>query len=198
MLPFLDEKELKELASEINRSPTDEVDGLTMSSLLPFLDDDDLYDIALERAKMDKSITGFFPFMDDDDLARLAKNKDIRIDLKAIIPFLDEDEVKDVIIRLIENGDTADLVHYLPFADEDDLEPIMISYAKSGKDPYVFYPFVEDDALSDLLSLVLKGVLLNIDLDKLYPFLDDDDIERLFEAYLKQKGKGTEIMIRKR
>lgn len=140
--------------------------------MLPFLESEDLYELALEIL-----------------------NGNVDVNLVAILPFMDEDDVDKICADLANNPQWAEkvnLVALYPFASEEYIDKLFESQAKQGKIDNAALPFVSDEALHELVLLYIDNPNLNIDLDALYPFLDSDDISLLFKAYLKNNKKHKE------
>ena len=96
MLPFLDSDDLLEVARGV-------VDGLekyediSLISLLPFMDEDDVDEIAVDVYLKEGSIQAILPFVSEEkagELARIAVEREDDIDLVAIVPFMDEDDIE--------------------------------------------------------------------------------------------------------
>lgn len=137
--------------------------------MLPFLESEDLYELALETL-----------------------NGNVDVNLVAILPFMDEEDVDKICVDLANNplwAEKVNLVALYPFASEEYIDKLFESQVKQGKIDNAALPFVSDEALHKLVLLYIDNPDLNIDLDALYPFLDSEDISLLFKAYMKNNKK---------
>ncbi len=196
MVPFLSKPDVKRLAILVAQAKEDNYDGVSMNYLLPFLNTEDLLDVAIEAKKNNKDVAAFFAFMLPSDIKKLIKTGLLSSNELGDLTFLlDKDDIDQIIKKKIAENDFKGIIKLLPFANKDSLADLMIAYAESGKDPYFFYPFVKEEALGRLLNEINLGKVSKINLSILYPFLSSDDIKNLFEAYLKKKGKSSTIII---
>lgn len=140
------------------------------------------------------------------------------INLKKIIPFLDDEDLKDLIGKVLEsenqeyNGVTVD--NLLPFLDDEDVDQLLQKYSDDGKDytrllPFAsdkkisslfitrieqhksikdLLPFVDDSALHELVIKLVQGEEIDINFDEILPFLEDEDIKLVFK-YVMGKTK---------
>lgn len=83
-----------------------------LAALAPFMDEDDIAEIAKELAKEAiknggslEDVAALAPFMDDDDIKELAKEKlksSGKIeDISAFVPFMDEDDIGEIIKHML-------------------------------------------------------------------------------------------------
>ena len=159
MLPFLDSDDLLEVARGV-------VDGLekyediSLISLLPFMDEDDVDEIAVDVYQKEGSIQAILPFVSEEkagELARIAVEREDDIDLTAIVPFMDEDDIDEVFLEL----------------------------ARQGKNDTALYPFVSEDGWHEVLEAYIDGEI-DFNFDEAYPFMDEDDIRDLFKYELRK------------
>lgn len=147
---------------------------------------------------MIKNIASMLPFLESEDLYELAKeilNGNVDMDIVALLPFMDEDDVDKICADLANNPERAEkvnLVAMYPFASEEYIDKLFVSQAKQGKIDNAALPFVSDEALHSLVLMYIDNPSLDLDLNELYPFLDSDDISLLFKAYLKNNKKHKE------
>jgi hypothetical protein len=194
MLPFLEDEELKELALKIVASPEDSYQGVSLSQVLPFLDEDDVDDIMLEEAKKKGTCPScFFPFASDEGLDALV-DYFIHADkepesLQSLLPFAEDEAISKIAAKVSANGGhwagiTTNKLY--PFMDDDDLDDAFIKAVERGdpsaKDMAVF---ASEDAYHHLTEEYLSGKLKDFDIDSYYTFMDDDDIRAVFRKALK-------------
>lgn len=111
---------------------------------------------------------------------------------KAMIPFLDEEELKQLAQKVAESPDGnyqgVTYSNLLPFLDEDDVDMLMLSFYRKGQDLCHFYPFASDEGFSRLVDEIVKNGNPSIDLRGLFPFLEDEDLTKLLNFILAQGG----------
>lgn len=147
---------------------------------------------------MIKNIANMLPFLESEDLYELAQeilNGNVDMNIVALLPFMDTDDVDKICNDLANNPEWAAKVNFVelcPFASEEYIDKLFESQAKQGKIDKATLPFVSDKALHNLVLLYIDNPDLDLDLNELYPFLDSDDISLLFKAYLKNNRKHKE------
>ena len=106
MLPFLDDEDLEELASEILDSDENEFKGVTINEVLPFLDDEIVDRMFFKAISNNKEYKKFLPFVSEEALHTLVVkyfNDEIEnIDIDEIYPFLDEDDIKYIFKKFMK------------------------------------------------------------------------------------------------
>lgn len=105
-----------------------------ISSLLPFMDEEDVLELAKEALKNGESVSAYLPFMDEEDVGDLAKEAfktGGTESVKPYLPFMDEKDVSELAKATLRNGGTAkDIEKYLPFMDEDDASELIKRFLK--------------------------------------------------------------------
>lgn len=199
MIPFLEEEELADLARSILAGQTTDI---RLETLLPFMDEDDVDEIAVEalnsgiaagkllpfvseesaaamaRAAAEKgdSIVPFLPFMDEDDIDELVVEEELD-GYEAALPFMSEEGVGQLCEKLLERG--YDCAALLPFMDDDDIDERFVQMAELGLQNRSWYPFVSEDGWHEVLEKYLDGEI-EFDFDDAYRFMDSDDVRELF------------------
>ncbi len=144
---------------------------------------------------MIKNIAKMLPFLESEDLYELAQeilNGNVDMDIVALFPFMDEEDIDKICVDLANNPEWAakvNMVALYPFASDEYVDKLLEAQAKQGKIDKAILPFVSVDGLHSLVLMYIDNPTLNLDLDELYPFLDSDDISLLFQAYLKNNKK---------
>ncbi len=112
------------------------------------------------------------------------------VDLKSLIPFLDEEDLEKVADKIMEKEDRVfkgvTLPQLVPFLDEDTLEKIFHHELKAGKEVSYLLPFLD----SDCIDLYIINEAKKGNFDKCYgliPLADEDVIETLVGLYLKDE-----------
>lgn len=104
-----------------------------LAALAPYMNGDDLGEIAGELAKNGGSledVAALAPYMDEDDVGKvvreLAKNGGSLEDVAALAPFMDDDDIKELAKeKLKSSGKIEDISAFVPFMDEDDIGEII-------------------------------------------------------------------------
>ena len=75
-----------------------------ISSFLPFMDEDDVNELAIEALERGDSIDKFLPFMDEDDINKLAiKSLERGCSIDKFLPFMNEDDVTQLALKILRN-----------------------------------------------------------------------------------------------
>lgn len=134
------------------------------------------------------------PYMNGDDLGEiavgLAKNGGSLEDVAALAPYMDEDDVGKVVRELVKNGgsleDVAALVYFM---NEDDVGEVVRELAKSGgslEDVAALAPFMDDDDIKELAKEKLKSSGKIEDISAFVPFMDEDDIGEIIKHMISK------------
>ncbi|MCH3909613.1 MAG: hypothetical protein LKF75_04290 [Bacilli bacterium] len=113
------------------------------------------------------------------------------MDVKSMIPFLDDDELFSLANKIIDSEDgtygDVDLKQIIPFIDDDDLPKLLAKAYNKGMDVTLFYPFMDEDDLTGFMKIVLDSGRKDFNFRPLLPFLDEDGLDYIGE-YLKNGG----------
>ena len=156
----------KELSEEIGRK---------VSAFTEKVINSDAFNIRNYNEKT-KKLVGILPFMDDDDIHELIqemlKNKDAfnDIDIRAIFPFLEEDDCDAIFLSVLDGG----------------------NYDIRLKD---IVPFVSSECLTKVVDLYLEGKFSDREIEKIYPFLSSEDIKRVFKHMMSEESKEKQATI---
>ena len=117
------------------------------------------------------------------------QEKDLHKSIKRSIPFLDEEELEDLLWNIINSesleyeGITVDEI--LPFVDEDVLGEASLEYYSRGGDIHSFLPFMDEDDVDQLAEEIASN---HGNIKPLLPFMSDDGIEELMNyEYLDEE-----------
>ncbi|MDD2433726.1 MAG: hypothetical protein PHW67_00455 [Bacilli bacterium] len=163
-------------------------------------DEDDLDDLCEDVAEDIAEIIEEAEDEDDDDdkdffkISGLKANTEKKTKkLLQILPFLDEEDVHEVVTKFLE-GDAVlsgnELVAVLPFASEEDCNALFMRTLEKGDDnynPVAIAPFVSEECLSKVVDRYLAGEFKDLNINALYPFISSKDAKRLFIQILKDK-----------
>ena len=115
-----------------------------------------------------RKLVAILPYMDDEDIHDLIQDmlqkKDAfkDIDIRAIFPFLTEDDCDAIFMSALDGG----------------------NYELRLKD---IAPFVSSECLTKVVDLYLEGKFTSKDIEKIYPFLSSEDIKRVFKHMMDEK-----------
>ena len=133
--PFLDEEEL----SEIVMKSLDKGGRCNIKALAPFLSEECLEEYARKTISSPS-----FSFSS----------------VEAVLPHLDSPVVSSLFSALLEKGEKDDLVELAPFMDEDELSDVISSAIDEKqmemKDVMVFAPFLDSDDFGLLIKKAMK------------------------------------------
>lgn len=136
----------------MNQSPSaEEVDAV-----LPILKPTQVDTIVANVDKLDwKAISGMLPFMDEDDVKEFAlRAMEQGESIEGCLPFMDEDDVKEFALRTKEQGKAIGA--YLPFMDEDDVKEFALQAMERGEGVEGYLPFMYEDDVKELAVMLLK------------------------------------------
>ncbi len=119
------------------------------------------------------------------------------VKLMQIIPFLDDDDIHEIVEDILNNPDKYDglnLCAIMPFLSESDCNALFMRIAldeskKHGCSLASLAPFVSEECLSKLVDKYIAGELEDVNMDQLYPFLSSKDVKRLFKYIVSQNRK---------
>jgi len=122
------------------------------------------------RREIMSKLIHILPFMDNDDLKELA-NKIISGEVKGVkmhmlYPFLSKSDLNEIIKTMIEKDDIANLKYVLPFASKEMVQQIYDG-VKEGK---------------------IKGLKEHY----LYPFLEKDKIKEMFNDLVSKAAEESD------
>lgn len=117
VLPLLKPDQIQNMAGH--------ADAKILNSFIPFMDEDDVAELARAAKENGQEFAKYLPFMDDEvvaEWAREAKQKGQRIGM--YLPFMDEDDVADMAKEALYAG--QDIAMYIPYMDEDDVKELLL------------------------------------------------------------------------
>ncbi len=124
VLPILKPKQIQNMAAN--------ADAQTLQAFLPFLDEDDVAELAREAKENGQQFTMYLPFMDDEVIAEWAReDRENGRNIAMYLPFMDEDDVADMAKEALQQG--RNITGYLPFMDEDDVKDLLMMVMKNKK-----------------------------------------------------------------
>lgn len=168
MIPFLEEEEVAELARHI-LDGDEEYSDISLISLLPFMDSDDIDEMAVDFYRKEGNAAALLPFMSEDGVAALTA-------------------------AMVENDDIDGIPSALPFMDDDDIDKLFLASVLKGDTCEDMYPFVSDDGWHEVLKYYKEG-RIDFNFDEAYPFMDEDDIRDLFHFEMKKRSRKEETPV---
>lgn len=151
------------------------------------------------------NINKLLPFLDDDDLAELAKkilnspdDNYEGITITKILPFMDDDDVDDIFWEYLKEGKSC--VQFLPFVSDEALSKGAKGYVNGTVPDFPLkaaLPFMEDDDVALIAKKCLESSgedFMGVSFKELMPFLDDDVIGEIFLKRVKEGGNYQELL----
>jgi len=100
ILPILKPEQVSAVVRVVEK-----IDCKIIEGFLPFMDVDDVKELALKAMEQGEKIEGFLPFMDVDDVKELAlKAMEQGEKVEGFLPFVDEDYVKELALKVLKNA----------------------------------------------------------------------------------------------
>lgn len=150
VLPILKPDQVSAIVANADKLNWDAIHGM-----LPFMDEDDVKEFALQAREQGESISAFLPFMDGDDVKEFAlQAREQGESIGAFLPFLYEDDVKEFALQASEWGET--ICTFLPFLCEDDVRDLALQALEKGERIECFLPFMDEDDVKELTIKLLK------------------------------------------
>ena len=113
------------------------------------------------------------------------------INLKRMIPFLDDEELELLVDKILESEEgiykDVTIKDLLPFLDEDLIEKAFKSDLNKNKDVSFYFPFLDDEFYDDIVSRMLENKKID---DKFYsylPYLSEEILSKVVDSYLKDE-----------
>ncbi len=179
-LPLLKPEQAEEIVEK-----ADITSFINLSSLIPFMDEDTLRDIAMELADRGDDVSEFLPHMDEADVASLAtKLMNRGDDISECLPFMDEADIEQLADGLIKKGDSVS--ECFPFLDEEAVTKISYKLLERNDSISECLPFMDEDAIAEL---AYKAVDHGYSIDEFLPFMEEEEIARLALKILRSKKK---------
>lgn len=150
VLPILKPDQVSTIVANADKLNWDAIHGM-----LPFMDEDDVKEFALQAREQGESISAFLPFMDGDDVKEFAlQAREQGESIGAFLPFLYEDDMKEFALQASEWGET--ICTFLPFLCEDDVRDLALQALEKGERIECFLPFMDEDDVKELTIKLLK------------------------------------------
>ena len=109
--------------------------------------------------------------------------------LVRILPFMDQEEIKELAFQVINNEvEGVKLVVLFPFINRETLEEIvdLLIDKNDGKNLTRILPFVSSDAVDKVYEAVKAGTVTGVKETYLFPFLGKSQLKSMFHAFVKE------------
>jgi hypothetical protein len=195
MLPFLSAPELLLLGRRILASPAQEYENVTLTAVLPFMEEKDVDALMLEYAAKNAPLAPFYPFSSSAGLSQLTDlfvGGTLLQNPKSLLPFLEDEDVAKIAKKVAENQGVYQgltLETLLPFLADDMIDVLFLKACQS-QDPKVktYAAFASDNALHQVVQDYQDGKVTEAVINSLYPFFDDEDIKAIFKKAIDAKA----------
>jgi hypothetical protein len=190
MLPFLEEEQLEELAQKMEEN-NGEYKELRLETLLPFMDDNYVNQLFLNRMQQGKPAHTLAPFVSDKVMDKMVDDcieGRLSTDLSKLLPFLEEDTIGKLSAKLSHEEEFCGikLATLLPFMEDSDIDKLLLDRLYTGKSFSFILPFANDEVLHQIVTEYIEGKT-DIDINPFLPFLEDEDIKRLFQYEVNKR-----------
>ncbi len=204
VLHYIDEDDLGEVLRPLNEEELERVfaDESVIKPLIRKLDEDDLADLARKITPAHPSLlTLMAPYLDEDELSEIAvelMKLGVSIDLTALIPFLDEDGTAECIRCAAEIGEDIHSLlndyHVINNMDEDDLAEIAKKIIPSDPSMLIkIAPFLDEDDVGEIAIQLVRN-RKSVNLTELLPFMDEDSVDICFRYALIRNENWQEYL----
>lgn len=116
--------------------------------------------------------------------------------LAAVAPFLDEDYLDELALRLAPDAGIGKLAAIAPFISEDTLGKLAHAAISNGGtlgELAAIAPFLDEDDLGKIaLAVVQKGGTIG-ELAAIAPFLDEEDLGKIALSWIKGDGSASQV-----
>lgn len=181
-----DISKLPELAAVFGIS-VDELLG-ERSVLVEAAVNDDLVECIAQNEISEEEIDSTLPLLKPSQVETIVKDSDLlksekhKVDITVFLPYMNEDDVRDLALRAFENG--KPVKKFFPFMEEDDIMALAEKTLEKGQPVTEFLPFINKDQIRKLADRTFEtGASIHAAL----PFLDKEAV-RMFAAKTLEKG----------
>lgn len=113
------------------------------------------------------------------------------INLKRMIPFLDDEELELLVDKILESEEgiykNVTIKDLLPFLDEDLVEKAFKSDSNKNKDVSFYFPFLDDEFYDDIVSKMLENKKIDEKFYSYLPYLSEEILSKVVDSYLKDE-----------
>lgn len=186
MLPFMDEEDLDVLVNKIIEGKED----LKASSILPFLQENQIEKLADYYIKTGSSISPFLPFLENEQIVKYLDyaiaNPDSLIKVSSFLPFLEEEGLQKLCEASIKDESIIKINQLLPFLENNEIkriyEAVLENPEKYDVNKKVFYPYLEEDTLYERFMKLIKENRVDLEMVN---YLSEKTLDEIVDAYLR-------------
>ena len=149
VLPLLKPSQVETIVkdSDLLRSKKHKIN---VTAFLPYMNEDDVQDLALTAFEDGKSVKKFLPFMNEDDIMALAEKAfENGQSVTHFLPFINKDQIRKLADRTLENG--MSIKTFFPFLCKKDLRELTLKSYEKGESINAFLPFLSEDDIRDFV-----------------------------------------------
>ena len=160
MLPFLSQEDLQILTQKIIESEKKELQKVSLSQVVVFLDKAYIDDLFLNH-------------LDDKKIVH------------SLLPFVSEKILYEVVQANLIKENSVDIVSLLPFLDSKTIEEIAYHWIDENKNIHSLLPFLSNQTLHQLVLDYINGTK-QFDINDFVPFLEAEDMQLLFRFLIEK------------
>ncbi len=131
ILPFLDDEDLKVLVDKIKESDEEEYKGINIGSILPFLNNQLVYELFEDALAKNKDLHVFYPFLEDEYHLKIVEEMLekglINQNFYSFLPFLNEESLSKIVDYYLAKKVDVDVNLLYPYLSERDIKRIFHS-----------------------------------------------------------------------
>lgn len=172
---------------------------MKIEKMLPFMDEEDVYEIAKEIVcgDLDVKLESVVPYMDEDDVGKLVKyaiENDFDVNISAIVPFMDEDDVYEFAKEALKHNCKFNLMELVPLMDEEHVDKICKQLLENPDECDIdltqLYTFVSEKCADDVfLYYAGKGKMD----ENALPFVSEKCLHKFVQAYCENPDYDVDI-----
>lgn len=150
VLPILKPDQASAVAKKCSKS-----DYASMELFLPYMDDEDIRELAFAKLEDGEDVDEFLKYMDDEDIrdlafAALEKGKPVEIYLE----YMDDEDVSNLAFAVLEKGGNVEA--FLKYMDDEDVSTLAFAALERGENVEMFLPYMDDEDVGELAMKALK------------------------------------------
>lgn len=120
------------------------------------------------------------------------------MNLKHMIPFLEEAELNELAEKIMESPDGSfqdvTISNLLPFLEEEEIDKLVSLELEKGHPVDMYMPFMSDEAYHAIASSFIKGNPVP-NIVKWIPFLEDEDVDAMARKVITEGGSYDGLSI---
>jgi 2-phospho-L-lactate guanylyltransferase (CobY/MobA/RfbA family) len=117
-----------------------------------------------------------------------------KMKLVRMLPFLENAELKELVDSILNDQldkDSISIIEVVPFLEDEEINRLF-NGAIEGKidvNPVAFLPFLENEAMNELVDRIQSGEITNVKIESIIPFLEKEQIQKIFRDTLNSMKK---------